>query len=714
MAGLVGIPAQAQTLPPLPGAGGAVAAEDARTRSGGIEEVTVTAQRRAESVQSVPISISTVSTGQMEQAVLLRTDDLMQVVPGLVVTRQLSGGTIYIRGVGSQSIQPGVESPVATYVDGVYYPTATGSIFSFNNVRQVEVLRGPQGTLFGRNATGGLISIKTLMPSAEESMVGSIGYGDYETVTGDLYLNGGSDTLAGDVAMYGTYQGEGFGQNLVTGEDVNYIREVAVRSKVLWSPTQEDRFIFGADWSRDETDLGVVRPVYPGGVLIDGSTYVGQPYDSRSNYPEEVKVDHWGLSLTYERDFGSMKFTSLSAYRDLVYSFSLDQDSTPVPLVNVNAEEDSHSFQQELILVGETPRFTWTAGVFLFFAENSYNPLAVRSPIVPPLNFNTVTQQDTQSYAVFTQETFHLGDNTNLTAGLRYTSDERRITGSQVSSATGATLATANDESTFPETTWRLALDHKLTEDVLFYVSYNRGFKSGVYATGSVANRPVEPEVLDAFETGLKSDLFDDVLRLNVAAFYYDYQDIQLNRIEQGAGILLNAAEGEAYGGEVEATFAPRLESAMLEINANLSLLHTEYTSFPDGPTFTPNPGGGNIPGVADLSGNEMIRSPGFTFNFGVAYSAPVGKGSIELSANYYRSDDFKWEPDGRLTQPAYDVVNAQIGYAFGHDQRYRFRLWGKNLTDSLYYTYAIESVLGDSGGAAPPRTYGLAFDWEL
>ena len=222
-------------------------ADSAAENKGGVDEIVVTAQRRAESLQEVPISVATLTADQLGDAGVLRTDALVQLTPGLVITRQLAGATTYLRGVGSQSTQPGVENPVATYIDGVYFPSATGNIFSFNNVQQVEVLRGPQGTLFGRNANGGLISITTRAPSGEESVEGSIGYGNYNTVTGNLYMTGGSDTLAGDIAIYGAEQGEGFGVNLVTGDDVNRVREVAVRTKLQWTATPDDVFTVAAN-----------------------------------------------------------------------------------------------------------------------------------------------------------------------------------------------------------------------------------------------------------------------------------------------------------------------------------------------------------------------------------------------------------------------------------------------------------------------------------
>ena len=705
-------PAPAPAPPPAHAASGADPAQ-ASQQQGGLEDIVVTAQRRSERMQDVPISVTTLSTRELTSAGVAKTDALVQVTPGLVMNRQLSGAVPYLRGVGNPSVQPGVESPVPTYVDGVYYSEAVGNVFSFNNVKQVEILKGPQGTLFGRNATGGLINVITRDPSAKPSLEGSIGYGNFHTLQGNLYATGGSDTLAADIALYGNDQMRGFGHNLITGADVNRDREVAVRSKVLWTPSANDRITLSGDWSRDRTDLGTVLGVVAGGVGIDRSVYANRPYDSRNNYPDTVKIDSWGLSGRYERNLGFGTLSSITAYRNVKYLLSLDQDGTPVPLVNVNVTEGTHTFQQEFLLVGHSSRFDWTAGLFYFFASNGYMPLMVRSPIVPPLNFDTRTLETTRSYAGYAQGTYRIGDLTRITLGARYTVDHRHVVGQQTSAA-GKLLASADASARFPKLTYRLAIDHKVTPDVLIYASYDRGFKSGLFATGSVSSTPVQPETLDAYQAGLKSDLFDRTLRLNLSGFYYDYKNIQLNRVENGAGILLNAAKGRSYGGEIEATFVPRVAAGNLQFNANMSLLDAKYTSFPNGPIFTVNPLGGNVQSAGDLSGKPMIRAPRWTLSLGVDYSVPVGSGALEMSANYYHSAQFNWEPDGNLRQPAYDVVNAQIGYAFGPERRYRIRLWGKNLTNRLYYVYAVESALGKLGDAAPPRTYGAAFDFKF
>jgi iron complex outermembrane receptor protein len=221
----------------------------------------------------------------------------------------------------------------------------------------------------------------------------------------------------------------------------------------------------------------------------------------------------------------------------------------------------------------------------------------------------------------------------------------------------------------------------------------------------------VGPETLDAYEVGIKSEFLDHSIRLNAAAFYYKYKGVQLTTTQVGVTSYFNAAEGRIKGGEAELTLAPRVSFGDLLINAGLSYLNAFYDSFPRGQITTPNPAGGNIQTLGDLSGNRMIRSPKWTATLGVDYSIPVGVNELGLDVSYYYNDGFFWDPDNRLAQPAYKLLNAEISYGFGPEKRYRVRAFGKNLTNQLYYFYVAGATLVDVAQAADPRTYGIGFD---
>lgn len=684
-----------------------------------LEAVIVTAQRRAENLQDVPISVTTLSASQLEAGGVNAVEDLAVASPGLVMTRQLRGSTPFLRGVGATSVTPGNESPVAQYVDGVYYMATVGNLFSFNNIERIEVLKGPQGTLFGRNATGGLVNVITRDPTVDPAVRASVSYEDYDTTSASLYASGGVGSVAADIAVLYVDQGEGYGRNLNTGRDVNLQDEQAVRAKVLWTPTENDKFTFSADWAENLGDIGLTRGAYPGSILVGGVTGRGTAYDTQGTYPTYVEsLPTWGISLKYQHSFEWGEFQSLTSHRDQNSHFFLDQDATPLPFVNVEVFEANKWQQQEFLLVGEAGDLDWTTGVFLFNATSEHPPLRIRSSVVPTLNADLIPRQETRSYAAFAQGTYAVMDATKITLGLRYTVDQRSFATRQVAlpghpAGAGTLLATNFDDASFPKLTWRFAVDHQLTDDVLIYASHNRGFKSGIFNTGAINAQPVDPETLDALEVGVKSEWFGNTLRLNAAVFDYTYEDIQLQRLVTGASVILNAAEGEMQGLDLEAIYAPHLPVGALTVNLGVSLLDAEYTSFPDGPLSVPNANGGNTVVPADLSGHDMIRAPKWTASIGVDYEIPIGEHLLGLGVSYFKNDGFYWEPDNRLRQDAYDVLNANVSFTVGAEQRWRVRLFGRNLTDSAYGSYVSAGSLGDLVASAPPRTYGIGFDFE-
>lgn len=695
-----------------------------------LEHIVVTAQRRTENLQDVPISVTAVTAESLAKSGIASTSELLNVVPGLTMSRAVKGGVPFIRGVGSQDTSAGNETAVATYVDGVYYMDVTGIMFPFNNVKSIEVLKGPQGTLFGRNATGGLINVITRDPQSDPHFEGSLGYGNYSTVETSLYATGGSEIIAADLSVYAIRQDEGYGRNLLTAQDVNQRDEKAVRTKVVWTPTASDRLTFSADWASNKTDLGVSRNLLPGAYLIGGLTAEGTPYDvGRSAVnPSVPEAETWGGYLRYEHEFDSMTFSILTAVHKNHVRFRYDSDLQPAQILQLDSINNSLTYQTEALLVGKTGRFDWTAGVFLFDGYSDYRPLAVRGAN-PAANTDLYARGDLTSAAPFGQVTYSLTDATRITAGVRYTIDERRLSQERKAApgnaaAVGTQLIARTGDVTYREPTWRTALDHKFSDELLGYVSYTRGFKSGVFNLPDTAQPPAGPETIDAFEVGLKSELFDHTLRLNGAVFHYLYDDIQLARAPNpgpgnpgGVGNqLLNAAEGRVDGLEIEATAVPRMSTGTLQLTAGLSVLDAKYESFVRGTATVPNAPavGGNSSVTLDLSGNRMLRAPKWVANASADYSIPVAAGDLAFNVTYLHSDGYFWDADNRNVQDPYDLLNAQISYSFGSDNRYTMRAWGKNLTDEITYTYVLASSLGDLAAPAPPRTYGVTFDFEF
>jgi iron complex outermembrane receptor protein len=707
-----------------------------------LEEIVVTAQRKEQNLQDVPITITVLTAEAMANSGIHATADLVAVTPGLSISGFQHGAKIFLRGVGTPSIIPGDEASVASYVDGVYVGTSYSAAMQFNNVDRVEVLKGPQGTLFGRNATGGLINVITRDPKAGLSGEAGVDYANYNTVTARAYVSNGTDRLAGDVAVYYVDQGKGWGRNLVSGQEVNFQRETAIRSKWVWRPTADDKFTFIADWQQSHSDQGFTRADLPGSIYSSGgptrpaTVYTGSIYDSVADIqssPDNINVRSSGVSLRYERSLGSTKVSLLTAYRLMRLNSVLDTDTTPYPISWFTQQYYDKGYQNELLFTGDHGRLDWTAGAFIYNDATAQDPVSVFNSTA---NFARI---ETHSYSGFAQGTYSIADATRLTLGARYTTDERRLSAARFLNVGGIpsnnqvgtptlVVSDADHHVTYNKLTYQIGLDHKFGDRIMAYITQKRGFKSGDYNTSNPTQAPVAPEVLDATEVGLKSELFDQRVRLNASAFYYSFKDIQLARqiFDPVLGIIsqtVNAAKARQKGVDVDAIFAPHINRGRLDFRAGVEFLDAKYTSFPNGPISVPNgqPRGGNstLPNLANptptnLTGNRVIQAPKFSGNLTVDYFVPAGAGELGFTVNGYHNSGFFFEPDNRLSQPAFTLLNAQVTYNFGSNDRYQFRVFGTNLSDVARYAGLQGGSFGDNVAPAPPRVIGAGFEMKL
>jgi len=711
----------------------------------GIEEIVVTAQRRSENLQDVPIAISAFTENFLVETGVGNTMDLAMVTPGLTYGTQIQGAVPFIRGVGNPGTLPGQDATVATYVDDVYYSASNGSIMAFNNIDRVEVLKGPQGTLFGRNATGGLIHVVTKTPSQETSGKMEVSYSKFDTVGMSFYgTTGIADNIAADLAIYYSDQREGWGKNIETGKDVNLAEVAMLRNK--WHITLGDNteLTLGADYTESETSIGAGSQLYPGSLGADGlivfshltappqlggagmspeqaapiaaeaaTKHEGSYWDINSSVDPFAKLEAWGASAKVVHQMEDIEFVSITAYRDFKNTYYFSQEHTPFPmLLDAWMPEYTKAWTQELRIAGSRGNVDWIAGMFFLDERSGLDYQKVEGLFLNPLThiyINTV--QKTVSWSVFAQGTYAMTDKTRLTAGLRYTDDERELRGSTTAHI-GDILAAGveyNPEESWDEVTWRLSVDHQLNEDAMLYASYNRGFKSGVFNTVVAnpvagADPAVDPETLDAYEVGFKADFFNSRARLNAAVFYYKYENLQATVTRPGGAMLINAAEAEIQGGELEVSVAA---TSSLRLHAGISLLDAEYDSFPEGQTFVPTGVGGNTTVPGDLSGNKVIRSPDYTVNIGLVHDAETSVGSFNTSINYFYNDGFFWEPENRITQDSYGLVNGQITWNPPGEPFY-LQIYGNNLTNEEYAMFGLSGETGDVISAAAPRTYGL------
>jgi iron complex outermembrane receptor protein len=682
---------------------------------GGLAEIVVTAQKRSENIQSVPIAITAITDKALQAHGIQNAFDLNEVVPALNITRNVSSPLIYTRGVGVISATPGNENTTAIYVDGVYYMAPVSSIFSFSNIERIEALKGPQGTLFGRNAVGGLISVITRDPRHETAGNVSVDYGNFDTVSTKGYLTTGlSDNVAADIAFYTSQQGSGWGHNLVTGNDVYSRDESSLRTKILFTPSADWRITLTGDYSFASDDIGVAKQPIRGTFVPGGYGAPASIWDVAEGVDPFAKIRNFGGSVRVEHSLSWADLVSLTAYRDSAIHSFFDQVAGRTVQTILRLDPDGAWWgTQELQLQAPAGnKIQWIVGLYYLDADAYYDPLLQGPSATGP--FNAVnSRQSTESVAGYAQASLPIFETTNLTVGARETRDERRARG-YVRLANGTVLNNADLSHTWESPTWRIALDQRLAPDITGYVSYSRGFKSGVYNATALSPtlKPVNPETLDAFEGGVKSELFDSRVRLNVAAFYYNYKNQQL-QLSLGQGILqfLNAADSHMYGGEVEGE--ARI-SERLHVQAGVSYLHARYSRFPDAPCTTPLPNGGNVLFPCNAAGKDMLRAPDSTANVSADYTVPVRGGSLTASANYYYNNGYFGDSGNTVRQPSYSLLNAQLAYgdSSGH---WDAKLWGRNLANKAYYTFiAAGGPIGDTGTPGPPRTYGLTvgYNW--
>ncbi|MFA5632013.1 MAG: TonB-dependent receptor [Porticoccaceae bacterium] len=686
-----------------------------------IEEIIVTAQKRAESLQEVPITISAFNSALLDRTGVADTDDLTVVVPGLQMGRQIGSSAPFLRGIGTQNSSAGDESSIPTYIDGVFMSSMVASVQSFSNVERIEVLKGPQGTLFGRNATGGLIHIITKDPQQEFSANVRASYGSYDTINTSFYATGGiTDNVAADIAISYANQGEGYGKNLTTGNDINKadIHSNALRSNWLIDFSENTQARLSLDYAERKENTAIARQPAPGVIGVDGvTTFSGDFYDIQANGDSFTDSESWGASLKITHEFGNVDLVSISAYRENESLQLLDQDATPANIILAPLQIESEFFSQEIQLLSTYESdLQWLLGLYYMNDTSKYNPFELGGlGVAPAQRFMGFPTQDTESYAAFAQATYTLTDNTSITAGLRFTRDERELDVSRYMDlgVTNMVLPQIQRSESWTEPTWRLSIDHRLTDGVMAFASYSRGFKSGVYNTAGILSvagtvGPVDPEVLDAYEIGVKADLLDNRMRFNASVFYYEFTDMQLTRIDSGITQLLNAAEAEVLGAELDLT---AVVTENLELRVGLSVLDSEYTSFPGAPITQPD--AGQPVTIGDASGNKLIRAPDYTFNVGATYEVPTEYGIVGTTVNYYYNDGFFWEPENRLAQDSYSILNAEISWA-SPDEKLRLSIFGKNLTDDEYSFYANSGGFGDLVSAGAPRTGGFAVEYNF
>ncbi|VWX50128.1 TonB-dependent receptor [Novosphingobium sp. 9U] len=697
-------------------------------------EIVVTAQRRAEALEKVPVAVTAVTAQIVTDLNLKSVDEIAALTPSVVFDTGLGFSQSYIRGIGASYPQAGLESPVAVYVDGSYLQRTQGVIFDLLDPGTIQVLKGPQGTLYGRNATGGVILLSSADPTFETEGHVTAEYGNYEQAMGEAVANFPlSDTLA--VRFAGRYRrGDGWVHNLATGDDAKGNRTYALRGKLLWKPTSEVTAKLTVDHNRQKLQNPFAvrgRLTAPGCLACAlGGSSTSDPYSVYNDVDVDLINKGTSVNLSIEGKFDGLNVSSVTAYRKLKVTNSiLDADGTDIPLFAFANDVGGTTWTQDFTVSTET--HGWYDVLFgasflddLGYARSNPNGLAF-APIEAAVGEQPFSSQDvrTRSAAAFAELTLRPTERLSLTGGARYSYDHRDIDvdanlAAVIGFGGGVTPPSFKQSVSFRSVTPRFVIAYDL-DTVNLYASFNKGFRAGGYNTPTFAPQiAVAPEKIKNYEIGAKYRSPDGSLRLSLAAFYYKYTDVQVSvaNIDAGGTVVQNAASADGRGVELEGSYS---------LNKNLrffgggSYLKAKYKSFEDASVVDFDPGVGLFQSFEDLSGSPLPRSPKWTGFIGLDASMPIGDTyAIGLNGLVRYTDGYDFFPGAggplRLDrQPAVTMINASIDFGPA-DETWQLSVFGNNLADERYYEdRSTLAPFNANESVAQPRTYGVRASYK-
>jgi iron complex outermembrane recepter protein len=696
----------------------------------GLPEIIVTAQKRSENIQNVPIAVTALSGQQLATSGISNITQIQNLTPALTYTNNNGQSAPFLRGIGTQVLAAEAESSVATFIDGVYVANQLGSVINLLGVDRVEVLAGPQGTLYGRNASGGALNIYTLTPSERLDGLVNATYGKYNQAELSGYFSGGlSDTLAAGIYFAATRSDSyhDFEPSRAPGQS-NTNKSWGARLKMVWKPVDALKLT----GSIEHTYSYDVDSIAPKQRQVDALGYtLGAPIIDRkwtvtSDVPLFVRVRATTAILRQELDLGFADLVGITGYRKSTAFQAGDIDATLAPIAAIGGPVPSRQFSQELQLLSpsESP-ISWIAGLYYFREKSAFDPIAVNSAIIfaPATTNNHFSSGRTRSYAAFAQATVPLSfvaEGLRLTVGGRYTKDTKwKLTDTvQLLLPDGSNavppVSFPGGEKSWSKFTPKVTLEYK-AGSALFYATYSQGFKSGLFNLNNPGDgSTVDPEVLNDYEVGIKSDLFDRRLRLNLAGYYYDLQNLQVQIIDPAVGlsaVLRNSSSAKAYGLEATASVSP---TNQLTANLNMAWQHSEYKSFANAPFFILTPfGNQQIAGVS-AKGKPLTQAPKFVITASANYRIPLASGArIDLDSSIYHNSGFTWIATGQIQQTSYEVVNASIAYTTP-DKRWKGSLWVTNLTNAYRISYEQITGVGIIGNEDSPRRFGATLSLHI
>ncbi|MEM1110458.1 MAG: TonB-dependent receptor [Pseudomonadota bacterium] len=719
---------------------GTALAQDARPV---FEEVIVTAEKRTESLQDLSQAVTAFSADDLNQRELTTFVDLSAIAPGVNIAKNEGFKTVItIRGVGNEANQNAIANPSVSYhLDGIYVASPFALQTDFLDLERIEVLRGPQGTLFGQNSTGGAINVITIAPTTDEV------YGTADITAGNydlLRLRGAinvpiSDTFAMR-ASFLTNEHDGFTDNIVNGQDLDDSDSLSARLRFRWEPSDTFRADLTAQYFEEDVNGAAQK-----GILDPTRDPRKLAQDSLGSYELESQL----YSLVLEWDLPSFSVKSLTSWQDDDIEILRDNDRNDfntlprfaiLPSYFSPEENRQKTFTQEINLISGDPAFgklDWTAGVFYldtevdilirelvdFGADGVFDPFTVEDVLTfapGDYGFISDSKPERDSISIYGQGTWNFTDNTRLVFGLRYTEDEVESAVTNFFGRSGTDILEIDSE----KTTGRIVLEQDFGDYTMGYVSYTRGFKPGGSnltfgredEVAPIVVLPLyEEEIVDAYEIGLKTDLLDGRIRMNGAVFYYDYENLQYQATdpEPFQGGVGNVPESEIYGAELE--FASFITDNLI-FDARLAWLETEITDEhlaldnveSDEATnalvgqgvsiFDPRVEIARAAQITNVEGNELAKTPGFTGNLALTYDSDIGSwGTFMGTLSYTYRGSFEHRI---FNNPAtdgvdsYETIDLVMRFA-PVDGIWRVDLIGRNLTDEDGVNARFTDVFG-------------------
>lgn len=706
-----------------------------------LEVVVVTATKRPQNLQDVAIAVTGLSASALERGAIDNIAQASKLVPNLKLNHGRDSGsqaTIHVRGVG-QSDEHG-EPGVAMYVDGVYLARSYGSLLDLVDLERIEVLRGPQGTLFGRNTIGGAISLVTRKPNDENEFNLELGYGTFDStlVKASAQTSIIEDKLFTRASLV-SIKDTGHTRNELNGERLNDKSSLAYRLAFRALITDDFEMNIAFDMADDQSNApaALISAIDPSNgtlqliestlgpvsdYIVDGPAGVSVDSSKRRAFLDSSNdndLESWGLSAISDIRFDNFELKSITAYREIENQIRSDLDGTPFLILDQRSVFSNWQLSQEFQFTGQTndENTNWLFGLYYF---NEHQELPIDVEILPGLasifganiGFKRDVARTAKSYAVFGSINHEFNDELTLTIGGRYTREDKTLEALRETFSGDVTFLEPGTEDSFNSFSPKLSLSYKIDEDVMGYASYSKGFKSGGFNSRAASDgqtQSYDPEELNSYEIGVKSRFMDDTVQLNVAAFYSDYTDIQQQIFTtDGTGSLVstvtNAAEATITGAEIELKATP---TDNLVVNASLGLIDAEFDEFNDAL-------------LGDLTSRKFQDTPETSYQLGADYYVDLtGEFSLRFTASYSYQSKVYYDPlnSEEIAEDGYGLLNASLSLLSTRD--YKVSIYGKNLTDEVYRVSGVNLLGADDFGYGlnyygDPRTFGVRVKFQF